>query len=288
MTAHESTRTREITVMGIRTRLLEAGPTGDEAVVFVHGAPGSANDWDYFLPRVGEFARAVAFDLVGFGRSDKPPYLGHSGPVWATFVQHVLNELGIRRVHVVANDLGGEAATHWAAAHPDAFASAALLNTGTLIRYRWHAIAQLSRLPALGTLSVLLGGVLMRPALRLYEPRLPRTVFDRWRREYDWGSRRAIRRFYRSGPIRTTSLVVDALRRLNRPALVVWGGRNRFVPARHAEDQRRSFPRAQIVVLPGEGHYAHLRVPAVVAERLLPFLRAQLRPVTGNVAAPLT
>lgn len=286
MTHHESIRTSEITGMGIRTRVLEAGPTGEEAVVFIHGGPGSANDWDDLLPRVGEFARSVAFDLVGFGHADKPPCLGYSGPVWATFVQHVLNELGIRRVHLVANDLGGEAATHWAAAHPDAFASAALLNTGTLIRYRWHAIAQLSRLPVLGALSVLLGGVLMRPALWLYEPRLPQVVLDRWRREYDWASRRAIRRFYRSGPITTTSLVVDALRRLDRPALVVWGARNRFVPARHAEDQRRSFPGAEIVVLPDEGHYAHLRAPEMVAERLLPFLRAQVGTGTANVAKP--
>jgi pimeloyl-ACP methyl ester carboxylesterase len=276
MRHHGSTRMREITVMGIRTRVLEAGRAGDEAVVLIHGGPGSANDWDYFLPRIGEFARAVAFDLVGFGRADKPPYLGYSGPVWATFVQHVLNELRIRRVHLVATDLGGEAATHWAAAHPDAFASAALLNTGTLIRYRWHAIARFSRLPVLGALSVLLGGVLMRPALGLYEPRLPREVLERWRREYDWASRRAIRRFYRSGSRRPTSLVLDSMCLLDRPALVVWGARNRFVPARHADDQRRSFPSAEIVVMPDEGHYAHLRAPQTVAERLLPFLRAQV------------
>ena len=286
MTHHESIQTREITAMGIRTRVLESGPASDEAVVFIHGGPGSADDWDYFLPRVADFSRAVAFDLVGFGQADKPPRLGYSGPVWATFVQNVLNELGIRRVHVVANDLGGEAAMYWAAAHPDAFASATLINTGTLIRYRWHAIAQLSRLPVIGTLSVLLGGVLMRPALRLYDPPLPGGVLDRWRREYDWSSRRAIRRFYRSGPFRTTSLVVDAVRRLDRPALVVWGARNRFVPVRHADDQRRSFPRAEIVVLPDEGHYVHLRTPEVVAERLLPFLHGQLG-VAPIAAAPL-
>ena len=276
MTHHESVRTREITAMGIRTRVFEAGEAGPEAVVFVHGAPGSANDWDYFLPRVGEFARAVAFDVVGFGRADKPRHLGYSGPVWATFVQHVLNELGIRRVHLVATDLGGEAATYWAAAHPDAFASAALLNTGTLIRYRWHAIALFTRLRVLGGLSVLLGGMFMRPALSLYEPRLPRDVLNRWRREYDWASRRAIRSFYRSGPSRTTSLVVDSMSRLDRPALVVWGERNRFIPPRHADDQLRSFPRGEIVLLPDEGHYAHLRAPQKVSERLLPFLRAQV------------
>src|SRR5215212_8032735 len=147
MTGHESIRMHRMSAMGLETRVLEAGAGADEAVVFFHGGPGSGDDWRYFLPHVGQFARAVAFDLVGFGHSDKPAQLGYSGPVWATFVQHVLNQLGVRRAHIVANDLGGEAATHWAAAHPEAFASAALLNTGTLIDYRWHAIAQASRLP---------------------------------------------------------------------------------------------------------------------------------------------
>src|SRR5437016_4536190 len=189
MTHHESIQTREITAMGIRTRVLESGPASDEAVVFIHGGPGSADDWDYFLPRVAEFSRAVAVDLVGFGQADKPPRLGYSGPVWATFVQNVLNELRIRR-------------------------------------------------------------------------------------------------FYRTGSFRTTSLGVGAVRRLDRPALVVWGARNRFVPVRHADDQRRSFPRAEIVVLPDEGHYVHLRAPEVVAERLLPFLHGQLG-VAPIAAAPV-
>ena len=284
MTHHQSIRAREITAMGIRTRVLEAGPESDEAIVFIHGGPGSANDWEYFLPRAGEFARAVAFDLVGFGQADKPSYLGYSGPVWATFVQHVMTELGIRRAHLVANDLGGEAATHWAAAHPDAFASAAFVNTGALIDYRWHAIATLTRLPVFGALSVLLGGVGIRPAMRLYEPPLPKAVLERWRREYDVGSRRAIMRFYRNASAPATSPLVETLRRLDRPALVIWGERNRFVPVRHAADQRKSFPSAEIVPLPGCGHYPHLQAPELVAEHLVPFLRTQADARTASAA----
>ena len=276
MTGHESVTTREVTARGLRTRGRETGGGGDEAVVFFHGGPGSANDWDPFLPAVGDFTRAVAFDLVGFGHAEKPRWLGYGGPAWATFVQHVLNELGVRRVHLVANDLGGEAATHWAAAHPEAFASATLINTGTLIDYRWHATAQFTRLPIGGALSVMFGGVFMRPALALYEPNLPRPVLKRWRREYDIDSRRAICTFYRGGPLRTTSLVVETLWRLDRPALVIWGGRNRFIPPKHAEDQRRSFPGAKIEVLPEEGHYAHIRAPDKVKDRVVPFLREQI------------
>src|SRR5688500_7325154 len=98
--------TKEVTTLGLRTRVLEAGPGGDEAVVFVHGGPGSANDWDAFLPRVAELGRAIAIDLPGFGQADKPAYLGYSPATWTCYMQCALNALGVRRAHLVVTDLG--------------------------------------------------------------------------------------------------------------------------------------------------------------------------------------
>jgi pimeloyl-ACP methyl ester carboxylesterase len=51
-----------LTVDGIHAPLLEARPAGarnDEAVVFVHGNPGSSQDWLPLLERAGRLARAV-------------------------------------------------------------------------------------------------------------------------------------------------------------------------------------------------------------------------------------
>jgi len=71
--ATESVAASTLSVLGIRARVLQTGPSdAEEAVIFLHGGPGSADDWDDLLPRVGAFARAVAFDLPGFGHADKP------------------------------------------------------------------------------------------------------------------------------------------------------------------------------------------------------------------------
>jgi pimeloyl-ACP methyl ester carboxylesterase len=271
-------RTGELTVQGLCTRVLEAGSgAGEEAVVLIHGGPGSANDWDDLLPRVGAFARAVAFDLPGFGQADKPAdHWGYTASGWATFIAGALHELGIRRVHLVLHDLGGEAGVVWAVAHPEAFASATLLNTGVLIGYRWHAIAQLHRAPVVGRLAAVPGGPALPAVMRLYEPPVPREVIARWQREYDRDTRRVMLRFYRMAPPRAVGRIAPHLRRLDRPALVVWGARNRFVPVEQAERQRQSFPSAEVVVLEDSGHYPHLRDPARVAEVVIPFLRRQL------------
>jgi pimeloyl-ACP methyl ester carboxylesterase len=271
-------RQRVFTAQGFRSRVLEAGPEArtEEAVVFIHGAPGSAVDWHPLLGEVGAFARALAFDLPGFGSASKPARWDYSPDAFATFVAAALSELGVTRAHLVVSDLGGSAGLHWAAAHPHAFASAVLIDTGVLIGYRWHLLARLHRLPLIGTAVAAGGRIGLRGAMRLYGAKLPGETIARWTRDFDWGSRRAMVRFYRAAPASDLPRLVPALSRLDRPALVVWGERDRFVPVEQAERQRESFPNAEIEILAGVGHYGHVEAPELVAERVCPFLRRQL------------
>jgi pimeloyl-ACP methyl ester carboxylesterase len=80
-----------LTVDGIRTPLLEVHPAGaptDEAVVFVHGNPGSSQDWVPLLELAGHLARAVAWDHPGSaGPTSRPASTTPSTatpPTWAT------------------------------------------------------------------------------------------------------------------------------------------------------------------------------------------------------------
>jgi pimeloyl-ACP methyl ester carboxylesterase len=55
-----SSSTVEVFVRGIRSPVLTAGPPGGaEAVVFIHGNPGPADDWRGLLTRAGEPGRAI-------------------------------------------------------------------------------------------------------------------------------------------------------------------------------------------------------------------------------------
>lgn len=173
----------------------------------------------------------------------------------------------------------------WAVAHPSNFASVVLINTGVLIGYRWHLVAKLHRVPVLGYLAALGGRIGFRPALALYEPGVPKDVIAGWQREYDWGTRRAMLRFYRQTPTSGGGRSAPEFGRLDRPALVIWGAGNRFVPVEQAELQRRSFPSAEIVVLDGSRHYSHLDSPDRVHDLVLPFLRRQLDETRAAVSA---
>src|ERR1700733_7435745 len=69
---------------------------------------------------------------------------------------------------------------------------------------------------------------------------------------------------------------LPALRQLDRPALVIWGTRDAYLPSEQAERQREAFPSAEVELLEDHGHWVMLEDPARVASLVIPFLRRQL------------
>ena len=111
-----SISTVEVSVRGVRSPVLTAGPPDDaEAVVFVHGNPGPSDDWRDLLPRAGELGRAIALDMPGYGRAGKPKDFSYSVDGYAVHLAALLDQLGITRAHIVAHDFGGAWALAWAA-----------------------------------------------------------------------------------------------------------------------------------------------------------------------------
>jgi pimeloyl-ACP methyl ester carboxylesterase len=279
-----SISTLEVSVRGVRSPALTAGPpVGAEAVVFVHGNPGPADDWRDLLARAGELGRAIAPDMPGYGHADKPKDFRYSVDGYAEYLAALLDMLGITRAHIVAHDFGGPWALAWAARHPGALASATLINTGVVIDYRWHHYARIWRTPVLGEVFM---ATASRPGFRVLlgreNPRLTRDQLDRiYDASRSWATKRAVLKLYRATPAATLAAPAAALRPLDRPALVIWGSKDAYVPREQAERQRQAFPSAQVELLDGNGHWVMLEDPERVASLVIPFLRQQLpRPAT--------
>jgi pimeloyl-ACP methyl ester carboxylesterase len=220
-------REGSVEVAGVRSLVRDSGGGDSEAVVFLHGNPGSSRDWLTLGSHVAKFARVVAPDMPGFGRADKPASFEYTVAVYARHFGGILDTLGVRRAHLVLHDFGGAWGLAWAAEHPDVFASVVLLNIGIMPRFRWHYLARIWRTPLLGELFQLTA---TRPGFHLLlkhgNPRgLPREFVDGMYEDYDQGTRRAVLRLYRAtdeADVRKMSTQLGAvLRPLARPALVI-------------------------------------------------------------------
>jgi pimeloyl-ACP methyl ester carboxylesterase len=265
-------------VGGTRTRLVQAGPAdAAEAVVFVHGNPGSADDWEPLAGAAGEAGhRAVAFDLPDFGETIAPDGFAHDVPAYATFVAEALAELGIERVHLVIHDFGGPIGLVWAMTNPDALASITLVDTGVMPGYRWHSLARIWRTPVAGEM---LQAAATRPIFRFLvnrgEPRgLPREFIETMFDHYDRRTRRAVLKLYRATPDPggMSENLVGLLRPRDIPALVIWGEDDAYLSSSFAREQERAFPSAEVHVLPASGHWPYVDAPETVERLLVEFL----------------
>src|SRR5207302_8626527 len=64
-------------VGGVRVAYVEAGPADGEPVLLLHGEPSWSFLYRKVMPVLADAGlRAIAADLVGFGRSDKPAEVG--------------------------------------------------------------------------------------------------------------------------------------------------------------------------------------------------------------------
>ena len=120
-----------IDVDGLRLHYVDEGPAGAAPVLLLHGEPS----WSYLYrkmipPLVAAGHRALAPDLIGFGRSDKPvrredyTYQRH-----VDWIRAFVDALDLRRITLVCQDWGGLIGLRLVAEHAERFARVVAANT---------------------------------------------------------------------------------------------------------------------------------------------------------------
>jgi pimeloyl-ACP methyl ester carboxylesterase/putative sterol carrier protein len=255
---------------GVRTAYLEAGE--GPPVVLLHGL-GATNA--SMLPTLWDLARdhrVIAPDLPGFGDSGKPVRAYHA-QFYARWLSAFLGQLGVDRAHLVGNSMGGRVALEMGLEHPDRVDRMVLLMPSpAFIRGReWVRVVRFLR-PELALIpvrlthrQVVLGirSMFGRPA------RLPAAWYDAAADEFLRVFRSptgrvaffsAARQIYLEEPHGERGFW-DRLPAMERPALFLWGERDRLVPARFARHVERALPDATSVVLEDCGHVPQYELP---------------------------
>ena len=117
----------------LRMHYVDEGSQGGQPVVMVHGNPTWSYMWRSLIPVLADAGyRAIAVDLIGMGRSDKPASMDDYSIArherWLETA--MIDGLGLTDMHLILHDWGGIVGLRVAAAHQDRLTSVIYSNTG--------------------------------------------------------------------------------------------------------------------------------------------------------------
>lgn len=258
-----------------------------EPLLLIHGV---GHHWQAWEPVIGPLAwhfDVLAPDSPGFGRSpDLPPGSAHDVRTYAEAFAGFLDELGLERVHVAGNSMGGGIALELAR-RGRARSVTAISPVGF-----WSATERRFCQLSLGAVGRLPGPV--RPLLRVaVGSRAGRTALLAQNFARPWRipagvARNTLDDFWGAPALDAALAAFDAydfgdgdeLR--GTPVTIAWGSRDRlllFGP--QSRRARERLPWARHVTLPGLGHAPSSDDPGVVAEVI------RRTAAEGAVAPPL-
>jgi haloalkane dehalogenase len=244
---------------GLRLAHLDEG--AGPPVIFFHGEPTWSFLWRKVIPPVVAAGfRAIAPDLPGFGRSDKPVDIG-----WYSYDRHVeavaplLEELDLREATVVVHDWGGPIGLRLAVEHPERISRIVVLDTGLFTGHQpmtdaWKAFRDfVERTEDLPVGFLVKGACASNPGeevIAAYDAPFPNA-----------GSKAGARAFPLMLPTSPEmpgaaagQRVLDALKQDARPKLFLWADGDPVIPLRVGERFAATFG-GLVEVVENAGHF---------------------------------
>lgn len=289
---------RRIDVGEVSLHVAEARPSfvsGDEVpkdvplVVLLHGFPEFWWSWrDQLRALADAGCWAVAPDMRGYNESDKPEGVGaYELEKLAGDVSGLIKALGRDKAYVVGHDWGAAVAWFFAQEHQDQLERLAILNVPhplemmkglrrpKQLRKSWYMFFfQLPRLPEL---------MLARKDFLFARKTFSADGFDRETIEHYVdalrvpGAATSAINYYRAAIRRVALGRVPRTKPIERPVLVIWGDKDRYLGQEMADPPKRFVPNARVVHIPNATHWVQNDAPEEVNRLLIELTRPSAR-----------
>lgn len=245
-----------------------------EIILFVHGTP----EWSFgYRDQVRELSknfRCVAIDHLGFGLSDKPADADYSVTAHSQRLTEFIREKDLKDITLVANDFGGGIAMGYALAEIPNIKRIALFNT-----WLWSLKDDPHYAKPAKTINSWLGRLLY---LRFNAPVMvimPAAFGDRKKltkvahMHYRNAVPNAAARVALYGIAKELMNASDWWQSLwdrthllqSKPMLIMWGLKDKFIPAYEFEKWKAKFPSAKTIAFEKAGHFLQEEAPEMTA-----------------------
>ena len=236
---------------------------GAETVVMLHGSGPGASGWANFNrsvePLVVAGYRVILMDCPGWSKSNPIVCTGSRSDLNARALKGLLDAIGLERVHIIGNSMGGHSAVAFALANPARVGKLVLMGGGT------GGPSQFVPMPTEGI--KLLQGLYRDPTIESLKKMMAVFVFDssslteelfQARLDNMLSRREHLDNFVKSMAVNPKQFPDQGARlsEITAPTLVIWGRDDRFVPMDLGLRLLWGMPNAELHIFNRCGHWA--------------------------------
>jgi pimeloyl-ACP methyl ester carboxylesterase len=253
------------------------------ALLFLHGSGPGVTGWRNFrgvLPTFAAHFRCIILEFPGFGVSDD--FGGHPMITAQGAVPPFLDALGVDRVDIIGNSMGGGVGINFAIQQPDRIGKLVTIGgigTNIFSPGPSEGIRLLQEFTADPTRQRLVDWL----HSMVYDPKLvtEQLIEERWKLATDPETLASARRMYGKAAFAQMMAMMkgaDApmpwalMHKVAAPTLLTWGRDDRVSPLDMALIPMRTIPNAELHVFPNCGHWAMIEAKEAFEGTVLEFL----------------
>ncbi len=275
----ENPEDRYVEVGEVNTRYWVLGQ--GSPLLLIHGLGASCEHWRYNVRALSQGYRVYAFDLPGFGRSDKR-IDDYSLDFAGEFVAAFLDSQGVDRASLVGNSLGGVVSLQFAVQYPHRLEKLVLVSSGGLGR-ELPLSFRLLAIPILRGFMAWAWGI--RPGTRftlrsiVYEPQVIADEFVDEMAELARlpGAKEMLLSVARMGidlrgqNMKPLEPLLGRVPEIEAPTLIIWGAQDPIIPVAHAHIAHQMIKNSQLHILDRCGHVPQIEKPEEFNRLVLDF-----------------
>ncbi len=279
-----------IDVDGLSVHMRDEGVRDDPVpIVLLHGTSASLHTWDGWVNALKTQRRVIRMDLPAFGLTGPRADDDYSVERYAAFVHTFLDRLGVKRVVLVGNSLGGHVALMATLVKPERVERLILIDSSgyPLAPTSVPLGFRLANMPVFGLIArvTLPRSVIEDSVKNVYgdparaTPELVDRYFELTLRE---GNRRALSERIK---LVTTDAITDKIPQIKTPTLILWGERDHLILLDAGRRFEKDIVGSKLVFFDGLGHVPHEEDAARTVAEAIKFLG--LDAVTAPPLPPL-
>jgi len=260
-------KTKYAVIDNLRIRYQDSATAGAKTLIFIHGLGGSIESWDSNTGQLSKKYRTVAFDLPGFGLSDKP-LKNYTIAFFSSFVIQAVRRLNIELpINIIGSSLGGQIAANIAVVNPNEVDKLVLISPAGFTPKSFLNSYGLQKYTGIlgATSKAEIKKALSETTTSLVSSKLASLVHERILMP---GAKEAFDSSLRHS---TTARRIN-INKIKSPTLVIWGKEDLVIPVRFV------FPfiemkNCRVNILENCGHRPHAEQPGLVNEIVQRFIR---------------